>query len=263
MKSILKDFGYYYRIMLGIRGVEMEEVFRCIEDNTLNNTQAMKECVGKMVCTKEDYLSLDEEKILKALQLPGEFFVLRLHYKDYDQELEEQKIKHKLSQSLSAVITYEDDGSSYEEIEKFVKYIYEISDEKQNVIFGIKKVEELSEYPITILFSGILPINQLKMTIGKKVYDLIHSDDIYFKPKFAQYRDLISKDIGIPILPVLPKLDEELEDMQVRLIDTYDNRLIAEFMADEEISKSTIEKYFQKLAYIYKALVEEKKYKRG
>ena len=249
--------------MLEKRREDMEEIFRCIEDNTLNNTQNMKECVGKMLCNEEDYLSLDEEKILQALQIPGEFFVLRLNYEDYDKELKEQKIKYKLSQSLSAVITYEDDGSSYEEIENFVKYIYDISDEKQNVIFGIKKVEKLSKYPITILFSGILPINQLKMTIGKKVYDLINSDDIYFKPKFAQYRDLISKDIGIPILPVLPRLDEELEDMQVRLIDAYDNRLIAEFMADEEISKSTIEKYFQKLAYVYKALAQEKKYKRG
>jgi hypothetical protein len=241
----------------------MEELLKCIEENTFNNTKEMQECIGAMVCRDDDYIVLSEEKITAALQLPGEFFVLRLHYKDYEKELQDQKIKYKLSQSLSAVVMYEDDGNSYAEIEKFVKYIYANTDEKQNAIFGIKKLEKLSQYPITILFSGILPINQLQMSIGKKIYDLIHSDDEYFQPKFAYYRDAISKDIGIPLLPVLPRLDETLDPMQVRLVDAFDKRVISEFMADEELSKSTIDKYLQKLAYVYKALMQEKKYTRG
>ncbi|MEA1956407.1 MAG: hypothetical protein U9N02_07945 [Campylobacterota bacterium] len=65
--------------------------------------------------------------------------------------------------------------------------------------------------------------------------------------------------MGIPILPVLPKLDIELNDYQVRLVDAIDERVISEFEADNNLSYGSIEIYLLKLFYIYKVLVEEKK----
>ncbi len=123
---------------------------------------------------------------------------------------------------------------------------------------GLKMVDKLSEFPITILFSGILPINQLKMTVGKEIDKLIHSDDEYFIPRFQKHRDDISKEIGIPILPVLPILDTSLGNYQVRLMDIIDNRVIAEFEVNEKLSHSTVETYLLKLFYIYKVLIQEK-----
>ena len=123
----------------------------------------------------------------------------------------------------------------------------------------MKNVDELSEFPITILFSGILPINQLEMRVGKEIDKLIHSDNEYFIPRFAKHRDAISQEVGIPILPVLPILDEGLDSLQVRLVDLLDDRVIAEFQVSEKLSRDTVEIYLLKLFYIYKVLVEEKR----
>ena len=236
----------------------LKELKECIKNSTINNTKEVESCVLKMVCSKENPIPLNQEQLLNALELEGEFLVLKLHYNDLEKELLSQKIKHKISQSLSVVVSYEDDGNSFESIKAFVDYIYKLSDEKQNSIFGVKKVDKLSEYPITILFSGILPINQLKMSVGIKIDELIHSDDEYFLPRFAKYRDDISKEIGIPILPVLPILDKNLGEFQVRLVDLLDGRVIAEFSVEERLNKETVEIYLLKLFYTYKVLVEDK-----
>ena len=216
----------------------------------------MQDSIANMQCIKGSPIELLEEDLLNALKIEGEFLVLKLHYNDFGDELKSQKIKYKISQSLSVIVSYEDDGSSYDNILEFVKYISEISDEKQNSTFGIKKVENISEYPITILFSGILPINQLKMTVGKKVDELIHSDDGYFLPRFQKFRDDISKEISIPILPVLPIYDKSLEDYQICLVDLFDGRVISEFTVTPNFNKETIEIYLLKLFYIYKVLAE-------
>ena len=98
------------------------------------------------------------------------------------------------------------------------------------------------------------------MTVGKDIDKLIHSDDGYFIPRFAKHRDKISQEVGIPILPVLPILDEDLDGLQVRLVDLLDDRVIVEFDVSQKLSKDTIEIYLLKLFYIYKVLVEEKKH---
>jgi len=211
-----------------------------------------------MICPPDSPIPLSQKDLFNALNCKGEFLVLKLSYNDYEQELQTQKIMYKISQALSVIVSYEDDGKSYKKIEKFVKYINDISDEKQNSTFGIKKVKNLSEYPITILFSAILPINQLRMSVGKKLYEFIHSDDKYFKPKFQKWRDVVSLDIGVPLLPILPKLDTKLEDFTVVLIDLIDDRLISKFEVDAEVDKESIELYLLKLFYIYKVLAKEK-----
>jgi len=152
---------------------------------------------------------------------------------------------------------YEDDnGNSFHNITNFVEYIFNNSDEKQNATFGIKSVEKLSEFPITILFSGILPINQLRITVGEEIYKLIKSDDEYYLPRFKKHRADISKEVNIPILPVLPMLDKELGHFQVQLIDLTDAKVISEFEVNEVLNKETVELYLLKLFYIYKVLVE-------
>ena len=236
----------------------MQELIKCIEDNTISDSREIQKCITSMVCEENELVPLDEKSLLNALSITGEFLVLKLHYDDFEDELQNQIIKYKISQSLSVIVSYEDDSNSYEKIANFVEYIHDISDEKQNSIFGVKKVSKLSKYPVNILFSGILPINQLKMSIGKKIYELINSDKSYFKEKFKQYRDEVSKNIGIPLLPIFPSLDESLDEFKVKLVDILDNRVISEFNVCEKVTKDTIDMYLQKLVYVYSVLADEK-----
>jgi len=236
----------------------MKELRECIKQNSVTNVQEIEHCITNMVCSKKDPIPLDETSLVEALEIEGEFFVLKLHYDDFQTELESQKIKYKISQALSVIVCYEDDGKSFHKVDKFVKYIYDISDVKQNSTFGVKNVKELSEFPITILFSGILPINQLKITVGKAIDGLIHSNDEYYIPRFAKHRDDISQEVRIPILPVFPLLDEGLNDYQVHLIDLVDDRVISDFQVKEKLDEDAVEEALLKLFYIYKVLIEEK-----
>jgi hypothetical protein len=234
----------------------MKELQECIKRHTTNNINEIQECITNMVCLESDPIPLSKKVLIDALESNGEFLVLKLHYNDFKDELRNQKLKYKISQSLSIIVSYEDDGKSFQKINDFVKYIYDISDDKQISIFGVKKVKKLTTYPITILFAGILPINQLSMTYGKKIDEFIHSDDRYFKPRFKKLRDDISKEIGIRILPILPILDENLNDFQVRLVDQIDGRIISDFQLDNQLNKDVIESYLLKLFYIYKTLAQ-------
>ena len=236
----------------------MKELIECIKKNTVNDSKDIQTCISSMVCSLNEPVPLNEKNLLDALNIKGEFLVLKLHYDDFEDELQNELIKYKISQSLSVIVSYEDDGSSYEKIANFVEYIHNVSDEKQNSIFGVKKVNKLSQYPITILFSGILPINQLKMTIGKKLHEFIYSDEEYFKKKFKDYRDEVSKKIGVPLLPIHPILDENLDDFRVKLVDILDDRLISEFDVCSEVTKDMVDIYLQKLVYIYTVLASEK-----
>lgn len=236
----------------------MDKLKQHIKNNTINNTKEIESSVLSMFCSKESPIPLSQESLLEALELKGEFLVLKLNYRDFEDELKSQKIKYKISQSLSVIVSYEDDGNSFEDIKKFVGYVYDIADDKQNATFGVKNVGELSEFPITILFSGILPINQLQMRIGKNIETLIHSDDEYFMPRFHKFRDNISKEVGIPILPIFPTFDEGLQDNQVLLVDLEDAKVIADFSVDEGLNKEIVDLYLLKLFYIYKVLAEEK-----
>ncbi len=236
----------------------MKNLIESIKNSTVDNTQEVESSILSMICPQGSPIPLSSETLVNAIDLDGEFLVLKLHYSDFENELKSEKIKYKMSQALSVVVSYEDDGSNFLEIEKFVKYIHANADIKQNAIFGVKSVSELSEFPITILFSAILPINQLKMTVGSKIDTLIHSDDEYFKPRFAKHREEISQEIGIPLLPVLPILDRALGEYQLRLIDLFDGRVISEFEVNEKLSEDVINKSLLKLFYIYKVLADEK-----
>jgi hypothetical protein len=213
--------------------------------------------ITNMLCDDALLTPLYEEDLLQALSIKGEFLVLTMSYEEFAQELIDEKLKYKISQSLSVVVSYEEDGNSFEDIQKFVHYIAALADNKQNATFGIKQVEQLSASPVTILFSGILPINQLSINISQDVHDLINSDEAYFKSRFEEFRDILSAEIGVPILPAFPKLDKSLAPTQVTLIDPVDGRLISKFSAYEDVSKATIESYLLKLFYIYISLAKK------
>ncbi|WP_300364583.1 hypothetical protein [Hydrogenimonas sp.] len=217
----------------------------------------MQETISSMVCNENQPMPLSEKTLYEALALKGEFLVLKLTYDDVRQELKEQKIRRKITQSLSIVAVYEDAGHSLDDIENSIKYIHDLVDEKQNFVFGIKRVDSLSEFPVTILFSGILPINQLELYIGEEIDRLIHSDDDYFIPRFKQVRDEISEVIGIPILPLDPKTDSSLNPSRARLVDGTNGHLISEFEVDPFTDKEGLEIYLLKFFYIYKKLGDD------
>jgi hypothetical protein len=228
-----------------------------VTKKTTQNTQEILSTLASMICTQEECITLSEEVLVNALALHGEFFILQLHYNDWEKELKEAKIKYKISQSLNIVVRYEDDGNSLQDIKKFAAYMHNIVDDKQSLTFGVKKVAKLSEFPITILFTGILPINQLTMKLGEKVYDLINSDVEYFKPRFKQLRDDISQEIGVTILPLFPKIDENLNPYQVELFDPIEKKTIASFHIPQTDKKETLEIYLLKLFYIYKQIMKK------
>ena len=238
---------------------DMIQLKNIIKKRTLSDTKNITQTILNMVCSQEDPIPLKEKTLENALTFHGEFLLLQLGYEDFETELKDEKIKYMISQALSVVVTYEDDGTTFNEIEKFVNYVSIFSDAKQNSIFGVKRVTTLSKYPISILFSGILPINQLEMHVGKKIHTLIHSDDHYFKPRFQEFRDTLSKEINTPILPLFPKLDETLQDTEVILRDLYDGRVISRFTTKERVDKDLVELYLEKLFYIYTVLAENTK----
>ncbi|WP_300361491.1 hypothetical protein [Hydrogenimonas sp.] len=229
------------------------------EKTTPENVGQMQESVMNMLCNESQPMPLSEETICRTLEMDGEFFVLKMCYEDFEKELKEGKIKRKISQSLSIVASYEDAGDSLEEIETFVKYIHDLSEESQNVVFGIRRVERLSEYPVTILFGGILPINQLRMSIGEEVDSLIRSDPGYFLPRFKKVRSDLSEAIGFPILPLFPRVDPSLPPHRVKLVDPLENRLVSEFEVPPHVEKEGINIYLLKLFHIYRELATRMK----
>jgi len=235
----------------------MKKLLDFIDKNSVNNTLELQECVSAMICSKEDSVPLGKSNLYDALKLDGAFSILKLSYADYENEIKHGLIKLKASQALSMIVSYEDDGESFEEVKMFVEYFSDISDHQQNSTFGVKKVDTLSAFPIKILFSGILPINQLKMTVGKKIDELIHSNDEYFVPRFKKFRDEVTEEIHTPLLPILPLLDTQINDYQIKLVDLHDGKIICDFEVAENFTQTTIDITLLKLFYIYKVLAQE------
>ena len=235
----------------------MNQLIEKIEELTPQNTTEAIDSIKSMITAEDAPIALKEEDLLRALSIEGEYLVLKLSYEDFVDELQYEKIKYKISQSLSIVVSYEDDGNSFENIEQFVHYISEYTETQQNAIFGIKKVEKLSEFPVTILFSGILPINQLTMHISKDIYDMIHADKPFFKAHFKAFREILSNTVGVPILPLFPKLDLSLQPTEAMLVDLIDERVVAKFSTQKRMDKITIDNYLQKLFVIYTQLCKK------
>lgn len=224
--------------------------------------QRLQLCAKEMVCDADQPVPLGLDVVEQALELEGECGCILANYEELQREFEEQKLRSKVSEALSVLLCFEDDGNMFGSIEESVKYFREIVDENQNFMFGVKRVQKVSPYPVKILFSGILPINQIHMHIGTKVKSFIESDAVYFSNRFAALRQEISKSVGIPILPVVPVVDEQIGEYDVVLKDPLTQDTIASFTLQYPLTKESLEPYLKKLSNIYKVLAEQKCYNR-
>ena len=223
---------------------------KIIEEKTLKeNREAVVENIESMLCCNSD-AKIDEEMIYNAIAKEGEFLILEGRYEDFDIYSESSLFKEKLNESLEIIVFFEDDGDQYEKIERFVKYIYNNTSE-QKFIFGIKKVEQLSQNPLKILLASIYPINQLEIHLGKDIYNYIEANRDYFEPYFAAIRSELSKEIGVVILPLNTLRDTKLQNNQVQLIDSVTGDVIVEFSVELTQERDSLDYYLMKLFYVF------------
>jgi len=214
------------------------------------NFEYVKENIKGMISPKSA-VPLEEKTLYEVLNGEGEFFLLKASYQDFNLDKENKLLDLKLKEALCVTVCFEDDGSLYSEIEKFVKYIYAHTTLQQKFYFGIKQVEQLSDYPVKILLSEIYPINQLQMHLGKKVDAFIKSDVDYFKEYFALVRGKISDEIGIALLPLDIIVDDKICDKDVVLLDSVTKEKIVAFSIEHCEDRKALDIYLLKLYYVF------------
>jgi len=229
----------------------LEKLIEKIRLLTPINTDKAVSIITGMICSDELCSPVTENDLYNALSIDGEYLVLQMDYDEFTEEFLKQNLKYKISQAISVIVIYEDNGEVFDKIKEFVTYISDITDTKQNSVFGIKKVDKLSKFPVTLLFSGILPINQLRMYIGSDIYNVINSDREYFQNRFKEFRDLLSEKIKLPILPLFPQLDSSLSSTEVILIDMLDGKIIGKFETKKKLDRNVIDEYLIKLYHLY------------
>ncbi|NPA29466.1 MAG: hypothetical protein GXO33_04705 [Epsilonproteobacteria bacterium] len=212
------------------------------------------ETVMAMRCSVTDPVPLPEAALYEALKRPGGYLLLKARYEDLEREIGEQKIKRKLSEAAAVVTVYEEDGASLPHIENFARYIHGLSDPLQHSVFGVKRVEKLSEHPVRILFAGILPINRLRMRLGRGLADLIAHHPDHFVPRFAQIREALSQALGFPILPLFPDTDPSLPPGRAELYDPLSGDSICRFDVENPDTPESLERYLARLVKVYTVL---------
>ena len=218
-----------------------------------------KKSLESMLTQKDTPLVIDDKLLIDALALEGEYRILELSYNNLEYEINTKVLKYILKEALFIVSSFEDDGNHYEHIKNFSEYLYANTVKEQSFRIGVKRVKKLSDFPVKILFSGILPINQLRMYIGRELDLVIHSDEDYFQTLFAQARDKISNTTGVPLLPLYPEVDTTLTSFAVKLIEPVTQKTIVEFEVESSSDRDGIEVYLLKLFYVYQQLIEDKK----
>ena len=221
--------------------------------NQFKDTKCL-EILQDMECGTDDYIALSWEDILCALKIEGSFTLLELTKEDMQQDLQTQNLKYQISQSRGIVAVFEADGENVKEVEEFITHIKSFTDDAQHFVFGIKKVKQLSDTPLKILFSGILPINQLQMRIGEVLQEFIDSDEEYFKKRFRAFRDVLSEALGVRILPVFARKDKTLAPKQIEIREFYGSGIIAKFEIDKPLSHGVVEEYLERIFEIYLSL---------
>jgi hypothetical protein len=200
-------------------------------------------------------LELSFDAIKEALKLDGEEFFLTLTYDDLQEEIRIQKLRDLLNESLSILVCFEEDGLRVQEIENFCQYLFKNTEAVQNLQFGIHKVKKLSDEPVRILFSGILPINQLEIAMESSLYDYIQEHKEELQKEFIAVRKKLSQELCVPILPVKNYPDDSLEKNSVHLLDRTNKKTLCTCrMQEEKDPKKFIGEYLTKLYYAYKKL---------
>ena len=205
-----------------------------------------------MVCENSP-LPLTLKDIEEALKIEGDTFFIELKYTDIEKELQEQKVLYKILESYSVVICFEDDGKRYNDIHTLVSFLHNNSPLSINFRFGIKEVEKLSNDPIKILLSGILPINQLEIQIEEKLYKYIEKNKNKLSKKFLKTREILSEKIGFTILPVKYYPSKDMLPQSIKLINPYTKQTICECKATKKTKNidKIIEEHLDKLSMAY------------
>jgi len=238
----------------------MQYLYKVIENRSLEDRHKnLKETLTSMISKDPLVKVIDEKLLVDTLELNGEFQVVLLTYEDLEKELHTKVLKNLIKSSLQIVVSFEEDSNSYEKIKDFSEYIYRFSSDAQSLSIGVDKVKNLSQFPIKILFGGILPINEMQMFIGKKLYEVVAKEPDYFQPLFALVRKKITEEIGVPLLPLYPEVDLDMSPYGVRLMDPVENKMIVSFEVESCNTKENIDKYLLKLFYVYKKLAQELK----
>ncbi len=185
----------------------------------------LTEIQEKLYCSDE-LIGLSKDDIALAMQRGGKYFYIELDYNDLLKEPKEQKLYKKLIESLSILIAFEDEGNKQDMIENFLKYIHKNTQKEQHLQFGIKKVQTLTKYPVKIFFSEILPINQLEIAVGAKLYKYAEAKRSFLKESFQNFRSEISKEIGIPLLPINNYKDDTLDAYSIKLLHSESQKQI-------------------------------------
>jgi len=215
--------------------------------------------IETLSCEDNALYPLPKQDVVKALSLEGDTFYVELSYEELQQDIYEEKIALKTLEALSIILCFEDDGTQFEKIATYTKYLYNNTQEEQHLQFGIKKVDTLSQYPVKILFSGILPINRLEIAIETSLYEFIQQHYNILAPKFKQLRQQLSQEIQIPILPVKHYADTHLEKNQISLINAQNNQTVCECKVNDKDMETSqiIDDYLQKLFIVYKKLATQ------
>ena len=221
--------------------------------------QRFEELLPQMLTQEGDPIQLRQKEILTTLQKEGEFELHLLTYADMRQELSEPKLPRMIFQSLNIVASFEDDGKHTTLIEDIIVHIHSLLEEQQRFIFGIKRVEKTSRYPMKILFGEILPINQLQARLGTELYNFLDADKDHYIERFKLVRDAISDKIGITFLRLDPQPDASLHPREVHITDPLTEKTVASFLVEGELEKKKIEVYFLKLYSILLQLAQEMK----
>ena len=236
----------------------MQRLLEAVARKTLpERTGEMQDAIARMVCNESQPIPLDADALSDALEREGEFLLLQMGYDDFEKEPEERKIEKKLREAASVVATFEEDGTRLDAIEEMLKYIHDRLDGLQSFRFGIRRVERLSDAPVSILFAGILPINQLRLQVGEEVMEMLEAYREHYDPLFENLRRELSEETGVPILPLPAQIDPDAPPRRVRLEDPYTDRVICEFEVAPLIEKEGLEIYMMKLYYVYKRLIQQ------
>lgn len=238
----------------------MQELFTTIEKKASpKHIERFKEFLPQMLTQQDDPIQLHKKDLLTTLQKDGEFELHLLTYADMRQELKEHKLPTMIYQSLDIVASFEDDGKHTKLIEDMIKHIHSFLEKEQRFVFGIKRVDQTSRYPMKILFGEILPVNQLQARLGWELYDFLNTDKEHYIERFKLVRDAISEKIGITFLRLDPKRDTSLHPREVYITDPQTNKTVASFLVEGTLDKKKIEVYFLKLYSILLRLAEEMK----
>jgi len=221
-----------------------------VKKTVQENQKDVLQNIDSMICSESE-VSLDDEALYAALEKEGEFFILKAKYEDFDLFSKNEPLDTKLNEALSITICFEDDGNKYEKIEAFVKYIYSHTTQDQKFVFGVKRVDKLSDFPIKILLSEIYPINQLEIHLGRWIANFIDLNEEYFKEHFAYVREKISQEIGIKILPLNRIVGDHLRDNEAFLVDSVTQEKIVAFSIDKCDDKKALDIYLLKIFYIF------------